>query len=635
MDAQQAQAMQQAMQQMVARQADFPQQMQPLEQVQSAAAGAAAAHAPSPAPAPAPKKRKGPGGVIAVKEDDDADVAKYSGCMKLPEVVATLAAEAQVLLWVESQGAYLVQDGPGFERRFNELRTVRGKKVESAAHRPFSRMHTHFVLVKGEKWAGTGSMFKYKESTPPPPAKGAVEASNVSIKLRASSADQGEFTITLQHFLDVTGAGDVFKHAMQARHADAPSSSSDSCVSGSHSPASPAPPEQPASAGFDPHRLLLSSDLDGLPMLERYTAQGSLDAQDVSSLLGTMWDCNSKGDQAYFFMRKAGVGAFVNGAIVRVLNGVLVSDAEQDEQGAGLLMVVSDNNAKWKGEPHPTPQQEQLGHWCCFLGQVPVTVEGQVKCGDFIGPKGDGSGVGVVCKLGSSPVIGVALVNKDTHQQAVIKTMCFAGLNVLHNDSDFPEVFSHVRAMAAEVAELRSQMRAVEKSVDAVTVQVGTTDGEVQTLRSHVHTSVGWLHARLAQMEHATFYSRSAAVPVAEPAGGGGRSVEMPARGEASAARQTEVPELPKGDGEWRYGASQHAHQEPAFFPCGAARVRGWVEANRRLVVLLACLFLVLCCTFVVAKHRLKGKGVKKIQAQSMLPGGAACKVRLSPVVSL
>jgi hypothetical protein len=53
-----------------------------------------------------------------------------------------------------------------------------------------------------------------------------------------------------------------------------------------------------------------------------------------------------------------------------------------------------------------------------------VTVEGTVKCGDYIGPKGDGSGVGVVVKLGSSPVIGLALMNKDTDERAAVKTMC-------------------------------------------------------------------------------------------------------------------------------------------------------------------------------------------------------------------
>jgi hypothetical protein len=73
-------------------------------------------------------------------------------------------------------------------------------------------------------------------------------------------------------------------------------------------------------------------------------------------------------------------------------------DHDYDEHDPGLLMVVSDKKAKWKGEPHPTPAQERLGH--CFLGQVQVTVEGAIKCGDLIGPEGDGSGLGVVCQLG-------------------------------------------------------------------------------------------------------------------------------------------------------------------------------------------------------------------------------------------
>jgi len=51
-------------------------------------------HAAAPA-----KKRKGAGG--CTKEEDD----KSGGCMRLPEVVAQLASEAQVLQWVESEGA--------------------------------------------------------------------------------------------------------------------------------------------------------------------------------------------------------------------------------------------------------------------------------------------------------------------------------------------------------------------------------------------------------------------------------------------------------------------------------------------------------------------------------------------------
>jgi len=82
-----------------------------------------------------------------------------------------------------------------------------------------------------------------------------------------------------------------------------------------------------------------------------------MEAQDVSNILGTMWNCDSKGDQAYFFMRKEGQAKFANGAIVRIRDGVVVSDCDFEEANPGLLMVISDNNAKWKGEPHPAPEQ--------------------------------------------------------------------------------------------------------------------------------------------------------------------------------------------------------------------------------------------------------------------------------------
>jgi hypothetical protein len=92
-----------------------------------------------------------------------------SGRMRLPEVVSTLAAEGRVLKWSEALGAFVVLDGAGFEQRFNELRYVRSKQVgiPSAHQRPFSRMHAYFVLIRGGKWAATGSAFKFKD--PPAP----------------------------------------------------------------------------------------------------------------------------------------------------------------------------------------------------------------------------------------------------------------------------------------------------------------------------------------------------------------------------------------------------------------------------------------------------------------------------------
>jgi hypothetical protein len=92
-----------------------------------------------------------------------------SGRMRLPEVVSKLAAEGRVLKWSEALGAFVVLDGAGFEQRFNELRCVRSKQVDipSAHHRPFSRMHAYFVLIRGEKWAATGSAFKFKDPAAP------------------------------------------------------------------------------------------------------------------------------------------------------------------------------------------------------------------------------------------------------------------------------------------------------------------------------------------------------------------------------------------------------------------------------------------------------------------------------------
>ena len=41
-----------------------------------------------------------------------------------------------------------VVDGQLFEARFNALRFKRGKRKEEAMHRPFARMHIHFILVR-------------------------------------------------------------------------------------------------------------------------------------------------------------------------------------------------------------------------------------------------------------------------------------------------------------------------------------------------------------------------------------------------------------------------------------------------------------------------------------------------------
>jgi hypothetical protein len=48
--------------------------------------------------------------------------------------------------------------------------------------------------------------------------------------------------------------------------------------------------------------------------------------QDISSIVGTIWSSDCRGDQAYFFQRKEGVREFANGSIVSLVNGELMPD---------------------------------------------------------------------------------------------------------------------------------------------------------------------------------------------------------------------------------------------------------------------------------------------------------------------
>jgi hypothetical protein len=94
--------------------------------------------------------------------DETDSINQAQQVLKLPDLIAQLAQEAEVLVWDDLNQWYEVIDSQGFEARFNALRYIRGKRNEEAADRPFARMHVHFVLVRGEKWAGNGSAFRAK-----------------------------------------------------------------------------------------------------------------------------------------------------------------------------------------------------------------------------------------------------------------------------------------------------------------------------------------------------------------------------------------------------------------------------------------------------------------------------------------
>mmetsp|Transcript_68000 Transcript_68000/g.181733 ORF Transcript_68000/g.181733 Transcript_68000/m.181733 type:complete len:203 (+) Transcript_68000:157-765(+) len=85
--------------------------------------------------------------------------------LRIPEVIDTLAKDEKILRWDSAHDWFEVMDGVLFEEKFNALRCIRGKRKEGTVDRPFARMHVHFVLARGDRWAGTGSAFRPKGHT--------------------------------------------------------------------------------------------------------------------------------------------------------------------------------------------------------------------------------------------------------------------------------------------------------------------------------------------------------------------------------------------------------------------------------------------------------------------------------------
>ena len=328
--------------------------------------------------------------------------------MRLPELIAALANEGEVLRWDPSQNWYEVIDGPRFEERYNALRCRRERRKEDAVYRPFARMHTYFTLLRGEKWAGTGSAFRPRSKSSDKDSNGIsndkklaqsagqspprmnmaclpradipvephpnefpqtkLDADKISVTLRGVEGGNtpGLFRCSLQHFLDVTGAGELYNLSATgssgaagwlrpaAGRAIQSAYGSDSACSdwstASHPSSSPE------------HSEKEGQHVCGGMMLQD---------DDIGRIVGGLWDESSLGDQAYFFPRRIGEEPCFNGAIVALVDGMLTCEAIAGG-GNAMYMVVSDNNAKWKGEPLPTPEEEKLGHWCAFLGQVIV-----------------------------------------------------------------------------------------------------------------------------------------------------------------------------------------------------------------------------------------------------------------------
>ena len=106
------------------------------------------------------------------------------------------------------------------------------------------------------------------------------------------------------------------------------------------------------------------------------------------------------GDLAYWYRRAQDLPRVPTGTILQLADPAqhdgraeLVRD---DAPGSSRFVVVSDDVALFKGGINPHEEEELEGKWVVKIGEVDVMVRGQVKVGDWVGPLGDGSGIGEV-----------------------------------------------------------------------------------------------------------------------------------------------------------------------------------------------------------------------------------------------
>lgn len=81
---------------------------------------------------------------------------------RVTDAVKIISRNQQILRWHWREQHYEVVDVPLFKEQFNTLRYVRRKRKIHAPDRPFAGMHVHFIMIRGEKWAETGSCFRPK-----------------------------------------------------------------------------------------------------------------------------------------------------------------------------------------------------------------------------------------------------------------------------------------------------------------------------------------------------------------------------------------------------------------------------------------------------------------------------------------
>jgi len=439
---------------------------------------------------------------------------------RLNGLIDAIASKGEGLVWNDELCCFEVTDGSMFQERLVSAFFSGPLCSQIPQDALLKCMFSTYTLMRGNNWMLTGAAFRSKVDNhrpswfmarplenrwqplnrpqPQPQTQllpvnpshqAAVTADQVQVNLHSSS---GSFQVSLQHFLDVTGAGDIFARS-SAHHGQGAGYWDSDITSGSSSNTSTCT-SSPSCDGFQHGEHPEYSVGMGPNSGAGYGVQGSAGLEGVPEVLGeaqvaglvsSMWNESSLGDQAYFFPRRKGCAPFSNGSVVTLEDGVLGPDQCGSAPGR-LFMVVSDNNAKWKGEPLPTPDEEKLGHWCAFLGQVPMRVACDVRFGDYLGPVGDGSGRARIARLGQESVVGLALSGASAG--GVVKALVFAGFNALAPLGEgFKEIFERslrlervVEELAAGVDDARAGVEEVREALMAQDLRTAALEARIE-----------------------------------------------------------------------------------------------------------------------------------------------------------
>eukprot|EP00961_Rhodomonas_salina_P068177 915284-Rhodomonas_salina.1 len=254
-------------------------------------------------------------------EDEAGAGRKKDWVPRISEFINILASRGTALTFEHDSGHFHVLDGTQFQKEYCALRSNRDKKNQAARDRPFAQMHRVYVIVRGDKWAATGTVFRAKDPkhapqcSPPPcqdfeengtacpphaphavasaslPQRQPVQANDVIMQIRNTNGE--EMDMSLQHYLDVRGAGALYS-AARGRGGAAVQQHSGSG-------------NAQARANVEQGVALWAEHFEGQEHAGLWAEEGAhagLWEEHGEHVMEGVWNATSKGDHAYFFKRR-------------------------------------------------------------------------------------------------------------------------------------------------------------------------------------------------------------------------------------------------------------------------------------------------------------------------------------------